>query len=287
MAIRVDSHQHFWRYSPGEYPWINDQMPALKRDRLPADLVPILAAARIDMCVAVQARASLEETRWLLELSREHGFIGGVVGWFDLCSPRLEADLDALPWPNRLVGARAMLQDEPDDEHMLREEFRRGLKVIGECGYTYDLLVYPRHLPYALKLVRQFPSMRFVVDHIAKPPIASGELDPWAKLMRELAHEPNVACKLSGMVTEAAVHWQPADLAPYIDIVGDYFGEKRLIFGSDWPVCELAASYAQVVEVVERHFAYLPQESREGIMGGNAGRWYDLGFSVENRYPFA
>lgn len=287
MAVRVDSHQHFWRYSPADYPWISNDMPALRRDRLPEDLAPILEEARMDMCVAVQARPTLAETHWLLELSRQHSFIGGVVGWFDLCAPDFEEQIDALPWPNKLVGVRAMLQDEPDDEHMLSDEFRRGLKVVGDSGYTYDLLIYPRHLPYVLKLVRLFPSIRFVVDHMAKPPIASGEMDPWARLMRELAHEPNVGCKLSGMVTEAPVHWRQADLAPYIDIVGDYFGEKRLIFGSDWPVCEMAATYAQVVDVVEKQFAYLPQESREWIMGGNAGRWYDLGFTVENRYPFA
>ena len=287
MAVRVDSHQHFWQYTPAEYPWISEGMPELRSDRLPADLEPHLAAARMDMCIAVQARPSLAETHWLLELSRKHSFIGGVIGWFDLCSPGLEADLDALPWPNRLVGVRAMLQDEPDDDHMLREEFRRGLKAIGESGFTYDLLVFPRHLPYALKLVRQFPSVRFVIDHLAKPPIASGELEPWARLMRELGHEPNVACKLSGMVTEAAPDWKQADLTPYLDITGDCFGEKRLIFGSDWPVCELAAQYEQVVAIVESHFASLPQESREWIMGGNAGRWYDLGFTVENRYPFA
>ena len=215
MAVRVDSHQHFWQYTPAEYPWISEGMPELRRDRLPADLEPHLAAARMDMCIAVQARPSLAETHWLLELSRKHSFIGGVIGWFDLCSPGLEADLDALPWPNRLVGVRAMLQDEHDDDHMLREEFRRGLKAIGESGFTYDLLVFPRHLPYALRLVRQFPSVRFVIDHLAKPPIASGELEPWARLMRELGHEPNVACKLSGIVTEAAPDWKQADLTPY------------------------------------------------------------------------
>ncbi len=262
-------------------------MPALRQDRLPEDLEPLLQSSGIEMCIAVQARPSLAETHWLLELSRQHPFIGGVIGWFDLCAAAFEEQLDALPWPNRLVGVRAMLQDEPDDEYMLREDFRRRLKVIGECGLSYDLLIYPRHLPHALKLVRQFPSMRFIIDHLAKPPIASGEMEPWMGQIREIAHEPNVACKLSGMVTEAAPGWNGRDLAPFIDVVGDAFGEKRLIFGSDWPVCEIAATYPRVVEIVEKHFAYLPQESREWIMGGNAARWYDLGIVFENRYPFA
>jgi L-fuconolactonase len=287
LAVRVDAHQHFWHFEPSEYPWISEQMPALRRDRLPADLEPILKASGMELSIAVQARPTLEETHWLLQLSREHQFIRGVIGWFDLCAPEFEEQIDALPWPNKLVGVRAMLQDIDDDEYMLREDFKRGLKVVRDCGFSYDLLIYPRHLPYALKLVRQFPSVRFIVDHLAKPPIASGELEPWMHQVRELAHEPNVACKLSGMVTEAAVDWKQKDLAPFIDVVGDAFGEKRLIFGSDWPVCEIAATYPQVVEIVERQFAYLPQESREWIMGGNAARWYDLGIVVENRYPFA
>jgi L-fuconolactonase len=262
-------------------------MDALRRDRLPDDLRPILAANGFEASVAVQARASVNDTRWLLELAREDESIVGVVGWFDLCSQELEKDLDGLRWPNKLVGVRAMLQDEDDDAHMLRPEFRRGLKVVQESGLAYDLLVYPRHLKNALALVREFPGVRFVLDHIAKPPIATGELHPWMDDIRTLAHEPNVACKLSGMVTEAVKTWTPEDFEPYLDIVCEAFGERRLMFGSDWPVCELAAPYEAVVRIVEQHIAPLPQESREWIMGGNASRWYGLGFEVENRYPFA
>lgn len=277
MSERIDAHQHFWRYRPEEFPWISAEMPTLRRDRLPGDLEPHLRAARIDGCIAVQARQSGDETRFLLDLAGAHPFIRGVVGWVDLCVPdvaRTLAGLAASPW---LVGIRHLLQDEPDDAFMLRPGFRRGIRALGEAGLAYDLLLFPRHLAYALALVREFPGVRFVVDHLAKPSIAAGDLAAWEPGIRALAAEPNVACKLSGMVTEADWSgWKATDFRPFLDVAFDTFGPDRLLFGSDWPVCELAATYPEVTGIVEEYLAVSAPGSAEAVMGGNAARWYRL-----------
>ena len=282
--MRLDAHQHFWQYNPAEHVWMTEAMAALKRDFMPKDLKPLLAASGFEGCIAVQARQSLEETLWLLSLAEEHDFIQGVVGWVDLCSPDLPRVLDGLEGSARLVGVRHVVQDEPDDAFMLRPEFRRGIARLAENGLMYDLLVYPRQLYAAVKLAREFPAQRFVLDHIAKPAIADGQMEPWATQLRELAKLPNVTCKLSGMVTEAKwKQWRADDFRPYLDVVFDAFGAERLMIGSDWPVCTLAGGYAEVMGIVMDYVAQLPEEQREGVLGGNCARVYGIaGFATLN-----
>jgi L-fuconolactonase len=275
---RLDAHQHFWKYSPVDYGWINDEMAALKRDFLPCDLGPLLAASGFDGCVAVQARQSLEETRWLLELAEQNDFIKGVVGWVDLCSVELPEQFERFARHPKLVGVRHVVQDEPDDEFILRTEFRRGIARLAEFGLAYDLLIHPRHLPIAAKLVREFPKQRFVLDHIAKPAIANGLMQPWKRGLRELAKFENVHCKLSGMVTEARWRqWSAKDFKPYLDVVFEAFGAERLMMGSDWPVCTLSGDYADVMAIVLKWMETIPTAARDGVLGLNCARFYGIG----------
>jgi len=273
----IDAHQHFWKYSPAEYGWINDEMAALKRDFLPEDLKPLLAASGFDGSIAVQACHTIEETQWLLSLADKSQFIKGVVGWVDLCSADLPAQLDRLANHPRLVGVRHVMQAEPDDEFMLRDDFQRGIACLAGCGLTYDLLLFPRHLPVAVKLVQQFPQQRFVLDHIAKPGIADGLIEPWARDIRELAKHENVCCKLSGMVTEARwKHWKREDFRPYLDVILETFGPQRLMIGSDWPVCSLSATYAETIAIVDDYIRQLAPGQEEQILGGNCASFYGV-----------
>jgi L-fuconolactonase len=278
MSLRIDAHQHYWRFRPADFPWIDSGMPELSRDRLPSDVEPELSRLEIHGVVAVQARQALEETRWLLEVSERHPFILGVVGWVDLCSRDAGEQLAKFSRDHRLVGIRHLVQDEPDDSFVQRRDFQRGLAAVGREGLVYDLLIHPRHLPHAIDLVREFPAQPFVLDHLAKPLIKKGVLSPWGEDLRVLGREPNVYCKLSGMVTEADwKDWKPEDFAPYLDVVLEAFGTDRLLFGSDWPVCTLAATYAQVLHVVEDYIAKLSSEEKGAILGGTAARVYGLG----------
>jgi L-fuconolactonase len=273
--MRIDSHQHFWHYDAAQYPWITDRMTGLKRDYLPADLEPLLRAGRFDGCIAVQARQSVEDTVFLLELARQRGFIKGVVGWVNLCSDRLEDQLARFAPDPKLVGVRHIVHDEPDDDFMLRADFRRGIGRLREFDLTYDLLLFPRHIPRAVRLVEEFPGQRFVLDHIAKPFIRDGQFSPWREDLRRLAAFPNVTCKLSGLVTEAHWNsWRPEDIHPYLDIVVEAFGPSRLMIGSDWPVCLLAGDYARVMDVVVNYVERLSEDERRGIVGENAARVY-------------
>jgi L-fuconolactonase len=273
--IRIDAHQHFWKYTAAEYGWINEQMAVLQRDFLPRDLKPLLEQNGFGKSIAVQARQSLEDTRWLLELAEENNFIQGVVGWVDLCSPQLRDQFEELAAHKKLVGVRHVLQDETDDHFMMRPEFQRGIAQLAEFGLAYDLLLHPRHLPVAVQLVHEFPAQTFVLDHLAKPAIADGVLELWQRDIRELAKFPNVSCKLSGMVTEARwKQWKHDDFRPYLDVVLDAFGPSRLMVGSDWPVCTLSADYAQTVGIVLDFVQQLTETEREGILGGNCARIY-------------
>jgi L-fuconolactonase len=275
--MRIDAHQHFWKYGPAEYGWINDNMAVLKRDYLPKDLKPLLAAEGFDGSVAVQARQDLEETRWLLELAEENDIIKGIVGWVDLCSPEVTKQLERFTSHPKFVGVRHVLQDEPDDEFMLRGDFRRGIAQLRNYGLTYDLLLFPRHLPVALKLVREFPEQRFVLDHIAKPLIADGAIEPWNRDIQELAKFENVGCKVSGMVTEARwKEWRVEDFRPYLDVIFEAFGPERLMIGSDWPVCTLSASYAATMGLVKDYVCELGSGEQQSILGGNCAHFYDL-----------
>ena len=277
MSQRIDSHQHFWHYNPAEHVWMTDQMDILKRDFLPADLETLMAGSAIDGTVAVQARQNLQETEWLLELAEANDYIKGVVGWVDLRSPDVEGQLEQYADHPRLVGARHVVHDEPDVRFMLRQDFLRGLAELKAFNLTYDLLLFPRHIPIAVDVVKQFPDQPFVLDHIAKPYIAKGTLEPWTAHIRELAGYENVFCKVSGMVTEAKWQgWEYADFTPYLDIIFDCFGVDRLMFGSDWPVCTLSGSYAEVVGIVADYIKQLSDDEQMKVMGGNAARFYRL-----------
>jgi L-fuconolactonase len=274
---RIDAHQHFWHYDAAEYDWIDETMAALRRDFLPRDLKPLLESAGFDGCVAVQARQTLEETRWLLELADENEFVQGVVGWVDLRSAQLPQQLREFTRNKKLVGVRHIVQAEPDDEFMLRADFQRGIAQLAEFGLAYDVLVYPRQLPAAARLVQQFPQQRFVLDHIAKPLIAQSALDPWQTHVRALAQSPNVWCKVSGMVTEARwAEWRPEDFRPYLDVVFEAFTPARIMIGSDWPVCTVAADYRTTMGIVIDYIAQLPQEQQNAILGGNCAAFYKL-----------
>ncbi len=272
--MKLDAHQHFWSYDAAQYPWI-PRGSALHRDWLPGDLAPLLAAAGLDGCIAVQARQTAEESRWLLELAEHHAIIKGVVGWVDLRAARVGEELAVLARHPRFVGVRHVVQDEPDDDFMLGADFLRGIGALRAHKLTYDILITPRQLPAAIALVKRFPEQPFVLDHIAKPAIKAGTLSPWREQIRELAKAPNVLCKVSGMVTEAdAKAWKPADFRPYLDVVFEAFGEDRLMYGSDWPVCLLAAEYAQVFALVRDYLAPLSAEAQAKVLGENAARFY-------------
>ena len=275
--MKIDSHQHFWRYSAREYPWMNDRMKRLRQDFLPADLERELGRAQVDGSIAVQARQNMEESRWLLNLADQHPLILGVVGWVDLQSEMVEEELAELSKHPKLVGVRHVVQDEPDDEFMLRPNFLRGLAKLKQFNLTYDLLLFPRHLPVARQVVRQFPEQPFVLDHLAKPFIKTGELAPWREGIRALAELRNVSCKVSGMVTEATWGgWTPEQFQPYLDVVFEAFGEDRLLFGSDWPVCLLAGSYEEVLGLVTNYLDRWPEKVLQKVLGENAARFYGL-----------
>lgn len=256
---------------------MTDRMAVLKRDFLPGDLQPLLVSSGFDGSIAVQARQNLEESRWLLELAESHDFIKGVVAWVDLRSPDLPAQLERFSKHPKLVGVRHVVHDEPDDEFMLRPDFRRGIACLAEFGLTYDLLLFPKHLPVAVKLVEEFPGQPFVLDHIAKPVIAEGRIAPWRENLQTLAEFPNVSCKLSGMVTEAKWHhWQERDFHPYLEIVIDAFGPERVMIGSDWPVCTLSGDYPSTLHIVTAYVRRFSPAVQAAMLGANCARFYGI-----------
>ncbi|HTQ96673.1 MAG TPA: amidohydrolase family protein [Candidatus Acidoferrum sp.] len=283
--MRIDAHQHFWVYDPKEYGWIDESMKVIRRDFLPADLKPELEQRGFRGCVAVQARQSLEETRWLSQMAADAPFILGVVGWVDLRSKAIRAELKEIAKETKLVGVRHIVQSEPDDRFLLGEDFLHGVECLEEFGLTYDILIYEKHLPVAAEFVEKFPRQRFVLDHLGKPPIKEGRLQPWTKGIRELAKFPHVYCKLSGLVTEADWRlWTPEQIAVYLDVAFECFGPQRLMIGSDWPVCLVAGSYSRTIAVVEKYLeaASLTPEARENVLGENARRFYGLKVSGNN-----
>jgi L-fuconolactonase len=272
----LDSHQHFWRYDAAQYPWIPQGSP-LHRDWLPDDLAPHLAAAKLDGCIAVQARQTIEESRWLLELADRAPIIRGVVGWVDLRSEKVVGQLAELARHPKFRGVRHVVQDEPDPNFMVGEAFQRGIGQLHEFGLTYDILIFPKQLPAAIELARKFPNQPFVLDHIAKPPIKAAALSPWREKIRVLAAMPHVSCKVSGLVTEADhAAWKADDFKPYLDVVFEAFGEERLMFGSDWPVCLLAGSYARVFALVDDYARQLGASARSKLFGRNCARFYGI-----------
>ncbi|HPF03921.1 MAG TPA: amidohydrolase family protein [Bacteroidales bacterium] len=276
--MKIDSHQHFWIYNPSEYGWIDDRMQVLKRDYLPETLYKELIGAGYEGTIAVQARQSVEETRWLLELASRYDYIRGVVGWVNLCDEnRLKRELDEFCTHNKLVGVRHVVHDEPDDEFMLRDDFLRGINLLKDYGLTYDLLLFPGHLAVAQKLVSMFPEQRFVLDHISKPLIKNKLISPWNENISLLAGNRNVGCKLSGMVTEAdRDNNDPEIFRPYLDVVFEAFGPGRLMIGSDWPVCRVSAEYADVMAIVEDYISDLPDTDKKKITGSNCACYYGI-----------
>jgi L-fuconolactonase len=276
--MNIDAHQHFWKYNPQRDGWITDEMSLLKRDFLPEHLIGELHANGIDGSIAVQVDQSEEETEFLLNLAaRRDSMIRGVVGWLDLSSPKLPERLAHFAEFKKLRGLRHIVQSEPDDRFMLHPDFCRGIARLKDFDLTFDILIYPRQLPAAIELVEKFPDQKFVLDHLAKPSIRTQEIEPWAKQIRTLALSPNLFCKLSGLVTEANwTNWRAADFDPYLDVAFEAFGVDRLMFGSDWPVCLLAASYRQVRESVERYIARFQPASQAKIFGLNAIQFYGL-----------
>lgn len=273
----IDAHHHLWKYNGAEYGWMDPSMEVLKRDYLGNELESEMAKAGVNGSVVVQARQKLEETTWLLEQAEEASFILGVVGWFDLRAENLRSRLDQYAGHSKLVGVRHVIHDEPDDDFMLRPAFLKGVEQLQPYDLVYDLLLFPNHLGRACRLAALFPEQRFVLDHLAKPPIRNGTLQPWADNIKALAARPNVWCKVSGMVTEADRNrWRYEDFVPYLEIVLDAFGTGRLMLGSDWPVCRLAAEYPEVMHIPTRFFGSMEAEDQRKIYMLNAMECYQL-----------
>jgi L-fuconolactonase len=278
VAERIDAHHHLWRYTAAEYGWIDETMMGLRRDFLPADLVREMESAAIDGAVAVQARQTLDETRWLLEQAEGCAAIRGVVGWAPIAAKEFPGVMEEFLDRPKMKGLRHVIQGEKDENYILREEFNSGILALRGSGLVYDILIYERHLPQVVKFVDRHPEQVFVVDHMAKPLIALGAIEPWAKWMRELGKRENVWCKVSGMVTEADwEEWTAEGLQPYLDVVVEAFGVKRLMAGSDWPVCLLAVEYGRWFEVLRRYFAGFSEAERDAVFGATAIEVYGLG----------
>jgi L-fuconolactonase len=280
---RIDAHQHFWKYDPPDFSWVTDEMAVLRRDFLPDELARELAANGMDASIAVQTSQSEKGTAFLLDLAGMNSKIAGVVGWVDLRAPNVRERLREYSRYQKLRGFRHIVQAEPDDRFLLREDFLRGLACLKEFNFTYDILIYPKQLPAAVELVRRMPEQAFVVDHIAKPLIKAREIDSWARQMREIAGCANVYCKVSGLVTEADwKHWRPEDFEAYLDVVFEAFGPERLMFGSDWPVCLVAGTYREVKQLIEDYLAKRftneneKHEAELAIFGETAARFYGV-----------
>lgn len=277
MGRIIDSHQHFWKYNPEEYGWIAPHMGVLRRDFLPDDLAAERRRARVTHSIAVQARQTVEETRWLLQLADAHESVAGVVGWVPLTLTDVRTHIEGFAAHPKLVGLRHVVQDEPDEKYLLRADFNRGVAMLREFGLVYDVLIFERHLAAAVEFVDMHPSQVFVLDHIAKPRIRHGMMSPWRERISELARRENVYCKLSGMVTEADHQkWTAADLDPYFDAVLEAFGPSRLMFGSDWPVLLLGESYQNWVSIVENTISRLTEEEQKRIWSGTAREAYGI-----------
>ncbi|MGA3347724.1 MAG: amidohydrolase family protein [Candidatus Sulfotelmatobacter sp.] len=275
--MKIDTHQHFWKYNERDYVWMSTGMDKLRKDHLPADLLPLMQSAGVEATVAVQARQSLEESAWLLQLADEYPFIRGVVGWVDLCSERVVEQLEHFSQHPKFRGVRHVVHDESDDEFMLRPSFLKGLGQLKKFGMTYDLLLFPRHLPIACNVVKRFPDQPFVLDHIAKPPVRAREIEPWAGDLKRLAAFPNVFCKISGLVTEGKWDsWKAQDFDPYLDVVLNVFGPHRLMIGTDWPVCTLAAGYKSVIDLEAGYISKLSADEQYAILQKNPVAFYSI-----------
>ncbi len=275
--LKIDSHQHFWKYDPVNYSWIDNQMAVIRKDFLPADLEPVLKANGFDGCITVQSDQTEEENDFQLGNAEKHDFIKGVVGWVDLQSAQVDERLAHYSQFSKLKGFRHVLQGEPQRDFMLRPAFLNGISLLKKYGYTYDILIFPDQLGYAADFAARFPDQPFVIDHIAKPGIKNKEISDWKTAIQAIAKYENVFCKVSGMVTEADwKNWKPADFYPYLDVVVEAFGINRLLFGSDWPVCNVAAGYEQMLAIVKDYFAAFSKTEQDKFFGGNAVKFYNI-----------
>ena len=273
----IDSHQHFWNYDPKKHSWIDDEMSVIRRDFLSDDLQKVFDENGVDACVAVQADQTIEETDFLISLAENNNFIKGVVGWVDLRSESIEEDLLKYKKHDVVKGFRHVVQQEQDHNFMLRPEFLNGIELLGKYDLCYDILIFPHQLGAALELVKKFPNQKFVIDHIAKPYIKDGFFEGWAVMMREIAKNQKVYCKISGMITEADYKtWTPEQVHPYMKLVLESFGAGRVMYGSDWPVCLVAGNYSVVKALVTDFISDLSQEQQNAIMGENAAKFYNL-----------
>jgi L-fuconolactonase len=275
--MRIDSHQHFWKFDPVRDSWINDKMKLIQRDFLPGNLEPLLNKNGFDGSVVVQSDQSADENTFQLENAAGNEFIKGIVGWVDLSSPSVEKDLEYLSQFPKMKGFRHILQGEPQRDFMLRPAFMKGVSLLRKYNFAYDILIFPDQLQYITKFVSSFPDQQFVIDHIAKPVIRDGKIHEWKKGIEAIAQYDNVHCKLSGMVTEADwKNWKKEDFRPYMDTVVESFGIRRLMFGSDWPVCLVAASYKEMLGIVEDYFSSFSESEQQQFFGLNATRFYNL-----------
>ncbi|HEV7334157.1 MAG TPA: amidohydrolase family protein [Flavisolibacter sp.] len=273
----IDAHQHFWKFDPVKDAWITDEMKILQRDFLPQDLEPVLQKHAVEGCVAVQAEQSETETHFLLKLAKVNGFIKAVVGWVDLQAGNIEDRLDYFSQFKMLKGFRHILQGEARRDLMLAPAFKKGISLLQKYNFTYDILIYPDQLRYTTTLVSEFPNQKFIIDHLAKPAIKGGEITEWKKELAAVAQHENVWCKVSGLVTEADwASWQKDDFKPYMDAVVELFGTHRLLFGSDWPVCLLAAAYEDVLLIVKDYFSFYSETEKEKIFADNAIQFYNI-----------
>lgn len=277
--MRIDSHQHFWQVSRGDYPWMTPAAPVLYRDYSPEDLKPALAKHHIGKTILVQAAPTVAETDFLLNLAERNNFVGGVVGWLDMERADFAEQFAAYRQKPKFIGIRPMLQDLPEDDYILKPAVMDSLKLVAGENFPFDFLTYTRHLPYVLQALDRAPNLRAVVDHISKPEIKARKLEPWKSLIREVAQRQNVYCKLSGMVTEADLNtWTADDLRPYVEHVVECFGLERVMFGSDWPVCLQAGTYDRVIEALYTILApALDETSETAVFGSNAARFYGIG----------
>lgn len=275
--LRIDAHQHFWKFDPVRDSWINEEMKLIQRDFLPSDLQPVLQQNGIEGSVVVQSDQSATENEFQLQNANNNEFIKGVVGWVDLQSDNIKEQLQELSRYKKLKGFRHVLQSEPDPAFMMRPDFLRGISCLRQFNYTYDILIYPKHLSYAKQMVAAFPDQPFVIDHLAKPFIKDGIIEDWKRDMVAIAQHENVSCKISGMVTEANwKQWKKEDFRPYLDVAFEVFGSKRILFGSDWPVCLVAASYEKMLDIVQDYISEFTTQEQSDFWSGNAVSFYNL-----------
>lgn len=275
--MKIDSHQHFWKYDPIKEAWITPEMAVIQKDFLPQDLKPLLSQNNFDGCIAVQADQSENETHFLLELARENDFIKGVVGWVDFKAPNIEERLEYFSGFKKLKGFRHIFQAETNPEFMLRNDFCNGIGKLAKYNFTYDILIGSQQWPFVTQFIQKFPEQHFVIDHLAKPDFKKSDFTEFEKTIQNIAKNPNVFCKVSGLVTEAHWHnWKPEDFKTALDIITQNFGSDRLMFGSDWPVCLLSANYSEVIALVENYFASFSTADQKALWGNNAVSFYNL-----------